>query len=45
MPPKQKKPTNQGDDDAEKPFQAVVLTDYYDEQFLPISHEMPRVTL
>ncbi|CDS06747.1 hypothetical protein LRAMOSA09274 [Lichtheimia ramosa] len=37
MPPKNKR-----QDDGEEPFQAVILTDSYDDRFLPISHDMPR---
>lgn len=40
MPPKNKR-----QDDGEEPFQAVILTDSYDDRFLPISHDMPRVSL
>lgn len=45
MPPKSKRQNQQrsNDDEGEEPFQAVILTDSYDEQFLPISHEIPRV--
>ncbi|KAI8646086.1 hypothetical protein BD408DRAFT_410645 [Parasitella parasitica] len=43
MPPKQKKPSNnENNQEEEAPFQAVILTDSFEEQFLPISHEMPR---
>ncbi|KAL0075184.1 nucleotide-diphospho-sugar transferase [Phycomyces blakesleeanus] len=43
MPPKNKRATQaQNNDGDEQPFQAVILTDSYDERFLPISHEMPR---
>ncbi|CAO3615447.1 unnamed protein product [Mucor fragilis] len=43
MPPKQKKPNNhENNEEEEAPFQAVILTDSFEEQFLPISHEMPR---
>jgi hypothetical protein len=43
MPPKQKKANNENEE-AEEPFQAVILTDSFEDQFLPISHEMPRVS-
>lgn len=43
MPPKQKKPQNENNEEGEEPFQAVILTDSFEDQFLPISHEMPRV--
>ena len=45
MPPKQKKPNNPADnnEEQEEPFQAVILTDSFEEQFSPISHELPRV--
>lgn len=42
MPPKQKKANNENEE-AEEPFQAVILTDSFEDQFLPISHELPRV--
>ncbi|KAG2226075.1 hypothetical protein INT45_011692 [Circinella minor] len=43
MPPKKRNTQQQrGEEDGEKPFQAVILTDTYDDQFLPISQEMPR---
>ncbi|KAI8372229.1 hypothetical protein EDC96DRAFT_500354 [Choanephora cucurbitarum] len=44
MPPKQKKSSNHdnSNEEAEEPFQAVILTDYFDDQFSPISHEVPR---
>lgn len=42
MPPKQKKVNNENEE-AEEPFQAVILTDSFEDQFLPISHELPRV--
>ncbi|KAI8086594.1 nucleotide-diphospho-sugar transferase [Halteromyces radiatus] len=45
MPPKSKRPPQQqqhGDDEVEEPFQAVILTDSYDDRFLPISHELPK---
>ncbi|KAI8145758.1 nucleotide-diphospho-sugar transferase [Fennellomyces sp. T-0311] len=42
MPPKKRNTQNRGEDEGEEPFQAVILTDTYDDQFLPISHEMPR---
>lgn len=46
MPPKQKKPNNhENNEEEEAPFQAVILTDSFEEQFLPISHEMPRVNV
>lgn len=46
MPPKQKKPNNhENNEEEEAPFQAVILTDSFEEQFLPISHEMPRVKI
>lgn len=45
MSPKQKKPNNhENNEEEETPFQAVILTDSFEEQFLPISHEMPRVS-
>lgn len=44
MPPKQKKANHQdNNEEAEEPFQAVILTDTFEEQFSPINHEMPRV--
>lgn len=42
MAPKQKKPNNENEE-GEEPFQAVILTDSFQDQFLPISHELPRV--
>ncbi|KAI9478110.1 MAG: hypothetical protein EXX96DRAFT_237454 [Benjaminiella poitrasii] len=43
MPPKQKKPNNnENNEEAEEAFQAVILTDFFEDQFLPISHEIPR---
>ncbi|KAI8991766.1 hypothetical protein BDF20DRAFT_904238 [Mycotypha africana] len=43
MPPKQKKPNNnESGEEAEEALQAVILTDFFEEHFLPISHEMPR---
>ena len=46
MPPKKRNTQQQrGEEDGEKPFQAVILTDTYDDQFLPISQEMPRVMI
>ncbi|KAI8064821.1 uncharacterized protein B0P05DRAFT_554490 [Gilbertella persicaria] len=44
MPPKQKKPNNHdnSNEEGEEPFQAVILTDFFDDQFSPISHELPR---
>ncbi|KAI8369361.1 nucleotide-diphospho-sugar transferase [Radiomyces spectabilis] len=42
MPPKNKRQNLQADDEEEQPLQAVILTDSYDERFLPISHEVPR---
>lgn len=45
MPPKQKKSNSSHDnEEAEEPFQAVILTDSFEDQFPPISHEMPRVS-
>jgi translation initiation factor eIF-2B subunit epsilon len=45
MSPKQKKPnSHENNEEEETPFQAVILTDSFEEQFLPISHEMPRVS-
>jgi translation initiation factor eIF-2B subunit epsilon len=44
MPPKQKKANNDNSEEGEEPFQAVILTDSFEDQFLPISHEMPRVS-
>ncbi|KAG2230933.1 hypothetical protein BDF21DRAFT_357966 [Thamnidium elegans] len=41
MAPKQKKPNNENEE-GEEPFQAVILTDSFQDQFLPISHELPR---
>ncbi|SAM05978.1 hypothetical protein [Absidia glauca] len=41
MPPKNKR-QQQGDGEVEEPLQAVILTDSYDDRFLPISHEVPR---
>jgi hypothetical protein len=43
MPPKNKR-QQQGDGEVEEPLQAVILTDSYDDRFLPISHEVPRVS-
>lgn len=44
MPPKQKKPNNgENNEEQEEPFQAVILTDSFEDQFSPISHELPRV--
>jgi translation initiation factor eIF-2B subunit epsilon len=44
MPPKQKKSNNpDNEEEQEEPFQAVILTDSFEDQFTPISHEMPRV--
>jgi hypothetical protein len=45
MPPKQKKANNDNNEEGEEPFQAVILTDSFEDQFLPISHEMPRVSI
>ncbi|CEI93887.1 hypothetical protein RMCBS344292_08113 [Rhizopus microsporus] len=42
MPPKQKKPNTSTEEDGKESFQAVILTDTFEEQFLPISHEIPR---
>ncbi|KAI8332925.1 nucleotide-diphospho-sugar transferase [Chlamydoabsidia padenii] len=44
MPPKNKRQQQQqqGDGEFEEPLQAVILTDSYDDRFLPISHEIPR---
>ncbi|KAI7903357.1 uncharacterized protein BX663DRAFT_453878 [Cokeromyces recurvatus] len=43
MPPKQKKPSNhENNEEGEESFQAVILTDLFEHQFFPISHEMPR---
>lgn len=43
MPPKQKKPNTSTEEDGKESFQAVILTDTFEEQFFPISHEIPRV--
>lgn len=45
MPPKQqKRPNNNHDnEEGEEAFQAVILTDSFEDQFQPISHELPRV--
>lgn len=48
MPPKNRRQNQQkqrGEEEGDEPFQAVILADSYDEQFLPISHEMPRVKI
>ncbi|CAO3668495.1 hypothetical protein G6F70_008717 [Rhizopus microsporus] len=42
MPPKQKKPNTSTEEDGKESFQAVILTDTFEEQFFPISHEIPR---
>ncbi|KAI9498624.1 nucleotide-diphospho-sugar transferase [Zychaea mexicana] len=42
MPPKKRNTQQRGEGDGEEPFQAVILADTYDDQFLPISNEMPR---
>ncbi|KAF7724273.1 hypothetical protein EC973_001174 [Apophysomyces ossiformis] len=43
MPPKSKRQPQQGGEDEEhQPFQAVIITDSYDDRFLPITHEIPR---
>jgi translation initiation factor eIF-2B subunit epsilon len=43
MPPKQKKNNTNTNQEEEESFQAVILTDSFEEQFLPLSHELPRV--
>lgn len=43
MPPKNKRQQH-GDGEVDEPLQAVILTDSYDDRFLPISHEVPRVS-
>ncbi|KAG1000464.1 hypothetical protein G6F57_001436 [Rhizopus arrhizus] len=42
MPPKQKKNNTNTNQEEEESFQAVILTDSFEEQFLPLSHELPR---
>ncbi|KAI8976815.1 hypothetical protein BDB01DRAFT_802670 [Pilobolus umbonatus] len=43
MPPKQKKSNNQGgEEEDQQSLQAVILTDFFEEQFQPISYELPR---
>ncbi|KAI7864603.1 nucleotide-diphospho-sugar transferase [Spinellus fusiger] len=42
MPPKKRTPQAQNNEEADQPFQAVILTDSFDERFLPISHDVPR---
>jgi hypothetical protein len=44
MPPKHKKTNHQdSNEEGEEPFQAVILTDTFEEQFSPVSLEMPKV--
>ncbi|CAO3660958.1 unnamed protein product [Rhizopus stolonifer] len=42
MPPKQKKTNTSTNEEEEESFQAVILADSFEEQFLPLSHQVPR---